>query len=151
MRSIEETRWYVKGVVQPLLGSLAFLVAFGLVLSVLFSLKPRPVPPAPCTPAPWPREAALYTNGAVELPICRKGRLYLHLEGTQAAGMGPLVRVVEGERLLFSGEVRGERVLLLPLRGDGVVALGFTNDLYAPPEDRNLFLREVRFFPLSKP
>lgn len=93
----------------------------------------------------------MYTNGAVELPICRKGKLYLRLEGTQAAGMGPLVRVVEGKRLLFSGEVRGEKVLLLPLRGDGVVAVAFTNDLYAPPEDRNLFLREIRFFPSPKP
>lgn len=151
MRSIEETRWYVKGVVRALLGSLAFLVAFGLVLSVLFSLKPRPVPPAPCTPAPWPREAALYTNGVVELPICRKGRLYLHLEGTLARGKGPYVLIVEGERRLFAGEVRGERVLRLPLKGDGVVAVGFTNDLYAPPEDRNLFLREIRFFPSPKP
>ncbi|MGQ9511259.1 MAG: hypothetical protein ACUVS9_05075 [Thermaceae bacterium] len=130
------------------LGFLFFLLSFGLALWALLGLKTAPLTgEAPCAPGPWPQVAALYTDGVVEYPLCQKGELILRLEGTLARGKGPHVLIAEGKRRLFAGEVRGERVLRLSLKGDGMVAVAFVNDLYTPPEDRNLFVREAVFLP----
>jgi hypothetical protein len=48
--------------------------------------------------------------------------------------------VVEGSRVLWQGEVRGVKEVRVGTSGRGVLALVFPNDLYQPPEDRNLFL-----------
>jgi hypothetical protein len=57
------------------------------------------------------------------------------------------VVVAEGDRLLFQGEVVGRKEVRVRTTGEGVVAVLFTDDLYLPPEDRNLFLRGVRVLP----
>jgi hypothetical protein len=103
--------------------------------------------PLACLPGPLPREAALYSNGALEIPLCRKARVRMVLEGTLAQGRGPWAMVVEGRRVLWQGEVRGRREVRVEATGEGTLALAFTNDLYQPPEDRNLFLRELTVEP----
>jgi len=75
--------------------------------------------------------------------------LVLDLEGTPARGEGPHVLVVEGARVLWEGEVLGRKEVRVRTTGKGTVALAFTNDLYQPPEDRNLFLRGLRVEPLG--
>jgi hypothetical protein len=100
-----------------------------------------------CLPGPLPREAALYSNGALEIPLCRRVRVRMVLEGTLAQGRGPWAMVVEGGRVLWQGEVRGRREVRVEATGEGTLALAFTNDLYRTPEDRNLFLRELTVEP----
>ncbi len=115
------------------------------VLDQAFSL--RPMEEAPCTPGPVPTRAELWTSGVVELPFCRPVRLRLHLEGTPAQGWGAWAVVAEGGRVLWEGEVLGVRTVEVRLTGRALAVLAFTNDLYAPPEDRNLFLRGLEALP----
>lgn len=97
-----------------------------------------------CVPGPIPERAELWSNGVVEIPLCRRVRVGLVLEGTLAQGKGPNALVVEGSRVLWQGEVRGVVEVWVTTTGKGTLALAFTNDLYQPPEDRNLFLRALR-------
>ena len=130
------------------LGLFLFLLGLGLGLWALeraFALKTDL--PLACLPGPLPREAALYGNGALEIPLCRRARVRMVLEGTLAQGRGPWAMVVEGRRVLWQGEVRGRREVRVEATGEGTLALAFTNDLYQPPEDRNLFLRELTVEP----
>lgn len=131
------------------LGGLALLgLGLGLALGVLGeAFRLRPVPKGACTPGPLPPRAELFSNGAVELPLCRPARLRLRLEGTLARGQGPWAAVAEGERTLWQGEVRGEKTVEVRLTGEGVAVLAFTNDFYQPPEDRNLYLRGLEVLP----
>ena len=122
--------------------ALSLLGALGLGLWGLreaFALRPLAL--GPCRPGPLPERAELWTNGVVEIPLCRKATLVLRLECTPAQGKGPHVLVAEGGRLLFEGEVLGLVELRFRTSGEGIVAVAFTDDLYLPPEDRNLFLR----------
>jgi hypothetical protein len=57
--------------------------------------------------------------------------------------------VVEGKRILWQGEVRERRKVVVQSSGEGVLALVFTNDYYQPPVDRNLYLRSVEVKPLK--
>ncbi|MFN4073847.1 MAG: hypothetical protein ACK4G4_10620 [Thermus sp.] len=100
-----------------------------------------------CVPGSIPERAELWSNGVVEIPLCRKGRVGLVLEGTLARGKGPYAVVVEGSRVLWQGEVRGVVEVWVTTTGKGTLALVFPNDLYQPPEDRNLFLRALRVEP----
>ncbi len=130
------------------LGLLALLLGFGgslLLLERAFSTQ-KTLPLA-CTPGPLPQEGALYSNGALEIPLCRRARVGMVLEGTLAQGRGPWAMVVEGGRVLWQGEVRGRVEVEVETTGEGTLALVFTNDLYQPPEDRNLFLRGLRVAP----
>jgi len=129
------------------LSFLAFLLGVGLaLLSLPRALSPKPLPQG-CVPGPLPERAELWTTGAVAIPLCRKATLVLELEGTPAEGKGPHVVVAEGDRLLFQGEVLGRKEVRVRTTGEGVVAVLFTDDLYLPPEDRNLFLRGIRVLP----
>lgn len=103
----------------------------------------RPLPEAPCRPGPVPERAELWANGVVELPICQRGRVVLRLEGTPAEGRGPWAVVAEGGKVLFQGEILGVREVVVEVEGRAPLALAFVNDLYRPPEDRNLFLRGI--------
>ena len=97
-----------------------------------------------CVPGPLPERAELWSNGVVEIPLCRRARVGLVLEGTLAQGKGPNALVVEGSHVLWQGEVRGVMEVWVRTTGKGTLALAFTNDFYQPPEDRNLFLRALR-------
>nr|WP_244880457.1 hypothetical protein [Thermus parvatiensis] len=70
--------------------------------------------------------------------------MVLRLEGTPAKGEGPWAVVAEGDRVLWQGEVLGLKEVRVRTAGQGVLVLAFLNDLYAPPEDRNLFLRGLK-------
>ena len=88
--------------------------------------------------------AVLAANGVVEIPLCREAEVVLRLEGTPAKGEGPWAVVAEGDRVLWQGEVVGLKEVRVRTTGRGVLVLAFLNDLYAPPEDRNLFLRGLK-------
>nr|BAL53093.1 hypothetical conserved protein [uncultured Deinococcota bacterium] len=133
---------------RTFLGALTLALGLGL---ALFSLRGAftllPLEEAPCRPAPLPERAELYANGAVEIPLCRRAWLVLRLQGTPAGGHGPWAMVVEGRRVLWEGEVLGVREVRVRTSGRGVLALAFPNDLYHPPEDRNLFLLGLKVEP----
>lgn len=111
------------------------------------AFRMAPLTQEACVPGPLPERAELWTNGVVEIPLCRRARVGLVLEGTLAQGKGPHALVVEGSRVLWQGEVRGVVEVWVTPTGKGTLALAFTNDLYQPPEDRNLFLRALRVEP----
>ncbi len=125
-----------------LLGGLFFLVSFGASLWALSqAFRTAPIGQAPCQGGPLPPRAELWSNGVVELPLCQAATVELLLEGTLAQGEGPYILVVEGRQVLWQGEVRGIVRIRVRTTGKAPLVLAFTNDLYLPPEDRNLFLR----------
>ena len=127
------------------LGVLAFALGLGAGLWGLEGgLAPKPLPLGGCRPGPLPERADLYANGVVEIPLCREAEVVLRLEGTPAKGEGPWAVVAEGDRVLWRGEVVGLKEVRVRTTGRGVLVLAFLNDLYAPPEDRNLFLRGLK-------
>ena len=127
------------------LGVLAFALGLGAGLWGLEGgLAPKPLPLGGCRPGPLPERADLYANGVVEIPRCRGAEVVLRLEGTPAKGEGPWAVVAEGDRVLWQGEVVGLKEVRVRTTGRGVLVLAFLNDLYAPPEDRNLFLRGLK-------
>ena len=127
------------------LGVLAFALGLGAGLWGLEGgLAPTPLPLGGCRPGPLPERADLYANGVVEIPLCREAEVVLRLEGTPAKGEGPWAVVAEGDRVLWQGEVVGLKEVRVRTTGRGVLVLAFLNDLYAPPEDRNLFLRGLK-------
>ena len=127
------------------LGVLAFALGLGAGLwGREGGLAPKPLPLGGCRPGPLPERADLYANGVVEIPLCREAEVVLRLEGTPAKGEGPWAVVAEGDRVLWQGEVVGLKEVRVRTTGRGVLVLAFLNDLYAPPEDRNLFLRGLK-------
>ena len=127
------------------LGVLAFALGLGAGRWGLEGgLGPKPLPLGGCRPGPLPERADLYANGVVEIPLCREAEVVLRLEGTPAKGEGPWAVVAEGDRVLWQGEVVGLKEVRVRTTGRGVLVLAFLNDLYAPPEDRNLFLRGLK-------
>jgi len=127
------------------LGVLAFALGLGGGLGGREGgLAPKPLPLGGCRPGPLPERADLYANGVVEIPLCREAEVVLRLEGTPAKGEGPWAVVAEGDRVLWQGEVLGLKEVRVRTTGRGVLVLAFLNDLYAPPEDRNLFLRGLK-------
>lgn len=128
-----------------LLGLGTFALGLSLALwSLDQAFRLAPLTREACVPGPLPERAELWSNGAVEIPLCRKARVGLLLEGTLAQGKGPNALVVEGSHVLWQGEVRGVMEVWVRTTGKGTLALAFTNDFYQPPEDRNLFLRALR-------
>ena len=127
------------------LGVLAFALGLGAALwGLARGLAPQPFSLGGCRPGPLPERADLYANGVVEIPLCREAEVVLRLEGTPAKGEGPWAVVAEGDRVLWQGEVLGLKEVQVRTAGQGVLVLAFLNDLYAPPEDRNLFLRGLK-------
>jgi len=130
-------------------GLLVFSLGFGGSLYALHKgLETQKDVAAVCIPGPLPQQGVLYSNNALELPLCHWARVTLILEGTVAKGQGPWAMVVEGKRILWQGEVRQRRKVVVQTSGDGIMALVFTNDYYQPPVDRNLFLQSVGVEPL---
>jgi len=128
-----------------LLGLLALASGFLLALGSLDrAFRLSPLQQGACVPGAIPQRAELWAGGVVEIPLCRKARVGLLLEGTLAQGKGPNALVVEGSHVLWQGEVRGVMEVWVRTTGKGTLALAFTNDFYQPPEDRNLFLRALR-------
>nr|WP_019551213.1 hypothetical protein [Thermus scotoductus] len=128
-----------------LLGLGTFALGLSLALwSLDQAFRLAPLTREACVPGPLPERAELWSNGVVEIPLCRRARVGLVLEGALAQGKGPNALVVEGSHVLWQGEVRGVMEVWVRTTGKGTLALAFTNDFYQPPEDRNLFLRALR-------
>lgn len=128
-----------------LLGLGTFALGLSLALwSLDQAFRLAPLTREACVPGPLPERAELWSNGVVEIPLCRRARVGLVLEGALAQGKGPYALVVEGSHVLWQGEVRGVMEVWVRTTGKGTLALAFTNDFYQPPEDRNLFLRALR-------
>lgn len=92
------------------------------------------------------RKGELWSNGVLEIPLCREAQVGLLLEGTLAQGKGPHALVVEGGRVLWQGRCGG-RGGLGEGHGEGNPGLGLHQRLLPAPEDRNLFLRALRVEP----
>ena len=127
------------------LGVLAFALGLGAGRWGLEGgLAPKPLPLGGCRPGPLPERADLYATGGVETPLRRGAGGVLGRGGARAEGGGPGAVGAEGDRVLWQGEVVGLKEVRVRTTGRGVLVLAFLNDLYARPEDRNLFLRGLK-------
>ncbi|MFC4456259.1 hypothetical protein [Deinococcus sonorensis] len=92
-------------------------------------------------------EADFWANATLTLPVCGAGTLSLVASGTPAAGGAPLLLVsLDGEPLLETN-VLAPRPLKVPVPHAGRLTLAFVNDLNRPPQDRNLFVKQLMFRP----
>lgn len=115
------------------------------------------VPPQACTPSGLvdaagspvasPELIRMNTNSYVRALVCEPSRLDLTAEGTAARGVGARLSVHLGTEPLFDEPVDGSVELSLALERPGWLVIAFNNDLYEPPQDRNLVLRDVRLEP----
>ncbi|RTH41344.1 hypothetical protein CSW32_01970, partial [Thermus scotoductus] len=80
-----------------LLGLGTFALGLSLALwSLDQAFRLAPLTREACVPGPLPERAELWSNGVVEIPLCRRARVGLVLEGALAQGKGPYALVVEG-------------------------------------------------------
>ena len=91
--------------------------------------------------------ATFWSSGLLRLAVCRSGTLSFTVSGTAAQGQDAVLTVALGPARLLDTPARLPRVFHLRISGPGWLTFGFPNDLYRPPEDRNLFLRRVTFRP----
>ena len=89
--------------------------------------------------------ATLWTNGAVLLKVCGPGTLRFAARGSVAHGYGSYMVVGWNTETLWEGVVVEERGFEISVPGAGWLAVAFVNDLYDPPEDRNLWLSGISF------
>lgn len=95
----------------------------------------------------WAGEADLYSSGLLRVQVCGPGQLTFTASGTPAAGQDATLVVALGATPLLETSVRQPRVYTLRITGPGWLSFGFPNDLNRPPQDRNLFLRGLKFMP----
>ena len=106
----------------------------------------------------WFRREAGYvymgTNGCIHGPVCivqeGKYQICLWARGTPAEGEYPIVALKLNGRELGRIEIKSENWNCNSLRvnlpkGNFKLSLHFINDLYRPPEDRNLWIDRVEF------
>jgi len=143
------------------------LVAAAVVLASLWlDGRPAEVPelqaaaaPSPCLPTgflsangepvPSLEQVRMNSNSFLRALVCEPSVLSLAAEGTAARGVGARLSVHLGSEPLFDDPVDGTVTLSLPVERPGWLVIAFNNDLYEPPQDRNLVLRDVRLEPLS--
>lgn len=103
------------------------------------------------------RVARLSTNGYISCPVefATSGRYGFEVtaRGTQAAGEYPIVRLSIGDRSIGERQLGGEGWGTLKFEAEvekGVyeVRVEFINDLWRPPEDRNLEVLQLRVYKL---
>lgn len=104
------------------------------------------------------RQLTFFTSGSAtqDIPIPEDGRYGISVtaRGTPAAGGWPFMEVaLDGEVVdLVSVPSRDWMTLTTPCelkRGAHTLRLGFVNDEYVPPEDRNLYVQQVALVRLS--
>ena len=91
-----------------------------------------------------------YIEGPVRIATAGRYRIGLWARGTAADGVYPIVAVaLDGQGLGVIecvGEAWGMHSFVADLpAGEGTLRVAFTNDLYRPPEDRNLCLDRIEF------
>ena len=92
-------------------------------------------------------DATFWSSGLLRLQVCGPGTLSFTASGTAAQGRDAVLSVALGASPLLETPVRLPRFFRLRVSGPGWLSFGFPNDLYRPPEDRNLFLRGLSFTP----
>lgn len=89
------------------------------------------------------------SNSFVRALVCEPSLVSFTAEGTVARGVGARLAVHLGTQALFDEPVDGAVELSLPVDRPGWLVIAFNNDLYEPPADRNLVLRDLRLEPLA--
>ncbi len=92
-------------------------------------------------------DATFWSSGLLRLQVCGPGTVSFTASGTAAQGQDAVLSASLGASVLLETPVRQPRFFRLRVSGPGWLSFGFPNDLYRPPEDRNLFLRGLRFTP----
>ena len=92
-------------------------------------------------------DATFWSSGLLRLQVCGPGTLSFTASGTAAQGRDAVLSAFLGASPLLETPVRQPRLFRLRVNGPGWLSFGFPNDLYRPPEDRNLFLRGLSFTP----
>ena len=92
-------------------------------------------------------DATFVSSGLLRLQVCGPGTLSFTASGTAAQGQDAVLSVALGASPLLETAARQPRLFRLRVSGPGWLSFGFPNDLYRPPEDRNLFLRGLSFTP----
>ncbi len=92
-------------------------------------------------------DATFWSSGLLRLKVCGPGTLSFTASGTAAQGQDAVLSVALGASSLLETAARQPRFFRLRVSGPGWLSFGFPNDLYRPPEDRNLFLRGLNFTP----
>lgn len=92
-------------------------------------------------------DATFWSSGLLRLQVCGPGTLSFTASGTAAQGQDAVLSASLGASSLLETPVRLPRFFRLRVSGPGWLSFGFPNDLYRPPEDRNLFLRGLNFTP----
>lgn len=92
-------------------------------------------------------DATFWSSGLLRLQVCGPGTLSFTASGTAAQGQDAVLSVALGTSSLLETAARQPRFFRLRVSGPGWLSFGFPNDLYRPPEDRNLFLRGLNFTP----
>lgn len=100
-------------------------------------------------PVSSPELVRMNSNSYLRALVCDPSVLTSAAEGTAARGVGARLSVYLGTEALFDEPVAGAVELALPVQGPRWLVVAFTNDLYEPPEDRNLVLRDLRLVPLE--
>ena len=92
-------------------------------------------------------DATFWSSGLLRFAVCGPGTLSFTVSGTAAQGQDAVLNVALGPAQLLGTPARLPRAFHLRISGPGWLSIGFANDLYRPPEDRNLFLRRLTFRP----
>jgi hypothetical protein len=87
------------------------------------------------------------SSGLLRLEACGPGTLSFTASGSRAGGQDAALTVALGAVPLLDTTARQPRTFRLRVTGPGWLSFGFPNDYYRPPEDRNLFLRDLKFVP----
>ncbi len=96
-------------------------------------------------------ETILTTGSSLRACAAGPGVLTVVLRGSLAAGIGSRAVLMQGPHRLLDLELRDETAALdVTVPSAGVMILAFINDLYEPPADRNLWITELTFAPLSR-
>jgi len=95
-----------------------------------------------------------WVEGEIEVPTDGRYKLSVDASGTPAKGVFPEVRVwLDGREAgiiqLATGSWRRYSLSVSLTAGRHVLRLEFTNDLWEPPEDRNLNLSQVLLMPID--
>ena len=104
-----------------------------------------PTPPVRFDGSPVPDPATLRfnSNDGVRLRVCGPGILTLRAEGTAVDGVGARLLVALDAATLWDATVDGTEDVRVALPRAGWVVVAFANDRYAPPQDRNLVVRDL--------
>lgn len=98
-----------------------------------------------------PITVTLAGNSTIYQQVCQPGTLRMFVRGTPAEGIDAQLVVSLNTTNLLTMGVTAERPLEIRVDQSGLLAITFGNDRYLPdldpPEDRNVFIRELKFTP----